>query len=155
MTWTPPYTAWGFFLMDRGLSCVPILVTYDSVYSPGVNVSLHRVTVIVIGWMNVCLALKADKNVNLTAENTHDCFLSFLLFYCRWVRQWSARGDGHGGVQSPRRRILCGGGNLEPGRVHTLHLQEGTCPVRHWSLSPGSLPDTYQEQGHLLPRMPR
>lgn len=56
--WTPPYTAQGFFLKDSGLPCILILVTYDSVYSLEIFVSIQRVTFIVKSWMNKCLALE-------------------------------------------------------------------------------------------------
>lgn len=126
--------------IESGVPCILILVTYDSMLILFV-VTLHRLTVIVKGWMNVCVPLKAAQNVNLINQHGHTVF--FFIF--RWIRQRPARGDGYGCVQSTWGGALRGGRDLEPGRVHTLHLQEGTCPVRHWSVSPDCLPYTNKE----------
>lgn len=91
--------------MDSGLHSIFVFAT--SVYSFKIIVSLCHVAAVVKGRMNE----------------------GFVFSCCRRLWQRSARGDGHGGVQSTWGRVLCGGGDLEPGRMHPLHLQEGTCPV--------------------------
>lgn len=157
--WTPPFTPRGFNFSGLWSTTRPHPSPRLTAHCSNIVVAFFNYPQVLNEWRFGCGFTTECKQCR-TAPITLVSLLTspsplLLLFHCRWVRQWSTRWDGHGGVQSTRGGVLRGGGDLELGRVHQLHLPGGSRPVRHGGVSTSSVSDPHQKQGHLLPRMPR